>query len=54
LPRPKQTQSKKFIEAAREIECDESDGGLERVFKGIDPKETDKKIRTRARINRLF
>ncbi|MEQ8741240.1 MAG: hypothetical protein RIE87_02270 [Rhodospirillales bacterium] len=32
-------QSKLFIDAARELECDESDDALERVFRKIDPQK---------------
>ena len=32
-------QIDKFRQVARELECDESDDALERVFKSIDPKK---------------
>jgi hypothetical protein len=36
-------QSKRFIEAARKAEADETEKGAERGFKKIDPRKPEKK-----------
>lgn len=36
-------QSKRFVEAAREHEADETEEGAKRAFKSVDPKRKDTK-----------
>jgi hypothetical protein len=49
LPKPDDpAQHKRFIEMAREVEVDEQEGALDRVFKRIKPNISNRQSRTRS------